>query len=77
MALQPAVAYFGTTDQETSPLMLFVGREYNNESNNDVHGVGLYSFADSPRSAFWNKTYGLTRSKGGKSKLKNRNRRSA
>ena len=61
MPEQPAVAYFGESAKAKFPLLLFFGREYNNKMENEVRpkSLGPYSFLESPKSAFWNKTYGF------------------
>lgn len=54
----PAISCLGFTAKEKFPLLLVFGRESNNELKPENY-VGKYCFRDSPRSAFWNRTYGL------------------
>jgi hypothetical protein len=54
-----AVECLGESDKKNFPLLLFFGREYNYTESPVVIELGTYNFRDSPRSAFWNRAYGL------------------
>ncbi len=56
MLKQPAISCLGKTAEKSFPLMLFFGREYNNVGEVEI-SLGNYSFEESPKSAFWNRTY--------------------
>ncbi len=58
MGKHPALVYYGDTASAGFDLVLFVGREPNDDSH-EVGGLGTYDFAKSPRCAFWNGAYGL------------------
>jgi hypothetical protein len=53
---RPALAYLGTTNRESFPLLLVLGREYNGQGTVSAKS-GQYSFTDSPHSSFWNRAY--------------------
>lgn len=58
MSEHPAVAVYGNTEVQHFPLVLFFGREYNNEGQVALR-LGPYDFNESSGSAFWNRSYGL------------------
>lgn len=53
---RPIVACLGSTEENSFPLLLVFGREYNGEGTVSLR-VGTYDFTESPRSTFWNRTY--------------------
>ena len=54
--MQPTIACLGFTAERDFPLLLVFGREYNNDGS-VANFLGEYSFDESPRSHFWNRTY--------------------
>ena len=56
--VMPCAAYYGNTEKKAFPLLLVLGREYNN-SGRVGSTVGKYDFDESHGSTFWNRTYSL------------------
>ena len=57
---QDSLLCFGDSENSDFPLLLFFGREYNNHIDNRIAiRLGHYCFKESPRSAFWNRSYSL------------------
>jgi hypothetical protein len=54
----PALVCLGDTEQDTYPLVLIFGREYNGSGSVGSY-IGTYDFSLSPHSAFWNRAYGV------------------
>lgn len=54
--IRPIAACLGDTIDGSFPLVLVLGREFNGEGDISKE-VGTYSFEESPRSLFWNRTY--------------------
>lgn len=69
---QDSLVYFGNSEKYDFPLILFFGREYNNHiENRIVNRLGHYCFKESPRSAFWNRSYSLIARNCGRGSFKN------
>lgn len=57
--VRPIAACLGDSAKADFRLVLVLGREYNGSGSLSPQVVGRYCFLESPRSAFWNRTYSL------------------
>lgn len=58
MSTHGILSYYGNTDEESSPLILVIGREPN--SNKDIaNHLEKYDFKEAPKCGFWSGSYAL------------------